>query len=169
MDERRAVLERLLDVGDGAERLVVDLDQLGCVLRERTALRDDDRNAVALEARLVDGERVVRRHLDVFRDGPGAGKGALPVVGQVGPAEGCDDTFGGARSVEVHALDPSMRVRAADERHEHGARQGQVVDEGAAPAQERGVFLSLDGRADERARLPRWRSSSSPPRRPRPP
>ena len=82
--ERRAVLERLLDVGDRRERLVVDLDELGRVLRERTALGDDDRDAVALVAGLVDRERVVRRHLDVLGHRPGAGEAALPVVREVG-------------------------------------------------------------------------------------
>ena len=103
MHERRAVLERLLDVGDRTERLVVDLDQLCRVLGERTTLRDDDGDAVALEARLVDGERVVRRHLDVLGDRPGAGKRALPVLREVGSAEGRDDAFGRPRGIEGHA------------------------------------------------------------------
>ena len=51
MDERRAVLERLRDVDDRVERLVVDLDELGRVLRLRARLGDHDRDAVALVAR----------------------------------------------------------------------------------------------------------------------
>ena len=72
--QRCPVLERSFDIGDRAERLVVDLDQLCRVLGECTTLRDDDRDSVALEARLADGERIVRRHLDVLGDWPRAGK-----------------------------------------------------------------------------------------------
>ena len=74
MHQRRPVLERLFDVGDRTERRVVDLDQFCRVLGECTTLRYYDGNSVALEARLVDGERIVRRHLDVLGDWPGAGK-----------------------------------------------------------------------------------------------
>ena len=51
MRERRAVLERLRDVDDGGERLVVDLDELRGVLRLRARLGDHDGDAVALVAR----------------------------------------------------------------------------------------------------------------------
>ena len=57
VDERRAVVERLLDVRDRRKRLVVDLDELGRILRERTALGDHDGDAVSLVPRLVDRER----------------------------------------------------------------------------------------------------------------
>ena len=43
----------------GAQRLVVDLDELGGVARELAGLRDDDRDRVADEAHPADGERVV--------------------------------------------------------------------------------------------------------------
>ena len=81
VDERRAVLERLLDVGDRRERLVLDLDELGRVLGERAGLGDDDGDTVALVARLVGREREVRRHLDVLGHRPGARQPALPVLG----------------------------------------------------------------------------------------
>ena len=50
MDERRAVLEGLRDVDDRVERLPVDLDELGRVLRLRARLGDHDGDAVALVA-----------------------------------------------------------------------------------------------------------------------
>src|SRR5204863_1584615 len=77
VDDRRAFLERLVDVRDGRELLVLDLDQLRSILREGTALGQDDRDAVALEACLARREREVRWNLDVLGDGPRAGKRAL--------------------------------------------------------------------------------------------
>ena len=148
VNERSAVLERLLDVGDRVQRLVVHFDELGRVLRERARLGHDDRDAVALEAGLLGRQRKVRRHLDVLGDRPGTRHAARPVAGQVGAAERRNDALGRARSVEVHALDPCMWIRTADEHHGHGAGQREVVHVRSPSEQERCVLLALDGRAD---------------------
>ncbi len=148
VDERSVVRERLLDVADRAEGLVVHLDELRRVLGQRAALGDDDGDAVTLIARLVSGERVVRRHLDVLRHRPGAGHAADPVAGEVRAGERGDDTLRSPGGVEIHAVDAGVRVRAADDRHVDGPGQRQVVDEGAASAQQGGVLLALDGRPD---------------------
>ena len=93
VDERRPVLERLRHVAVRRERLVLDLDELGRVLRERAALRDDDGDPVPLIASLIGREREVRRHLDVLGHRPCARQPALPVLGEVGAAERRDDTL----------------------------------------------------------------------------
>src|SRR5262245_49790821 len=53
------------------------------------------------------------------------------------------------RSVFVDGLDERVRVRAAHERHVQQAGQGDVVDEPAAPAQQRLVLEAFDAGADQ--------------------
>ncbi len=150
--ERCVVRERLLDVEDGRERLVLDLHELGRVLRERPGLGDDDGHPVSLIARLVGREWVVRRHLDVLGHRPGARERPLPVLHQVGTGEGRDHPFCRTRLVEVHAHDPRVRIGAPDDGHVDGAREGEVVDERPPASKERRVFLALDGGSDEHGR-----------------
>jgi hypothetical protein len=57
--QRCVGVERLADVGDRLERLVLDLDELGRVLRDRARLGHDDGDAVADVPRLVEREREV--------------------------------------------------------------------------------------------------------------
>ena len=84
VDERRAVGHRGLDVGDRRERLVVDLDQLRGVLRERAALGDDDGHAVARVARDGRREREVRRVVDVVGHWPRHRQRRGPVLLELG-------------------------------------------------------------------------------------
>jgi hypothetical protein len=123
MHQRGSVVECLLDVEDRRKRLVVDLDELRRVLRQRAALGDDDGYRIPLVARLADRERKVRRHLDVFGDGPGAGKASRPVVGEVRAGERRHEALRRASAIEVDALDPRVRVWAADDGHIDHARQ----------------------------------------------
>ena len=170
VDERRAVLERLLDVRDGRERLVVDLDELRRVLRERAALRDDDRDAVALDS-------APRRSASgkcggiLMSSVTGQAHGSAPFQSscEVGSAERGDDTFGAAGGIEVHAPDARVRVRAADDDHADRAGQSHVVDEVPAAAEQRRVLLALDRGADESGSGLGRRPSTPPPRRPAPP
>ena len=147
MREGRAVCERLRDVDDGVQRLVVDLDELCRVLRLRARLGDHDGDAVALVARRV-GQRIVRRVLHVLGDRPGARHRRLPVVLQVGGGERRDDAVGLPRRVEIDALHAGVCVRAADDDHADRARRGHVVDVRAVAGEERRVLAALDGRAD---------------------
>ena len=87
VEDRRAVGERLLGVDHGRKLLVVDLDELGRVLRQSARLGDHDRDAVALVAHLVGGERAVHRLLGVLGDEPDARERGRPVVGEVGAGE----------------------------------------------------------------------------------
>ncbi len=84
VDERRAVGHRGLDVGDRRERLVVDLDQLRGVLRERAAPGDDDGHAVARVARDGRREREVRRVVDVVGHWPRHRQRRGPVLLELG-------------------------------------------------------------------------------------
>ena len=149
VDDGRAVRDRLLDVRDRGELLVLDVDELGGVFRECTGLGDHHRDAVALVAGFVRCQWEVHGHFDVLRDGPRAGHAACPVPGEVGSAVRRHDALRRPRGVEVDACDARVRVRAPDD--DHGDRPGQreVLDERPAPAEERVVLLALDGRADE--------------------
>ena len=147
--ERRAGCERLLEVGNGRQRLVVDLDELGSVLREGAALGDDDGDGVTLVPRLVDCDGPVRRCLDVLRDRPCARQSARPVLREVCAREGGDHAFGGTGGIQAHALDAGTRVRVADHGQVDHSRQREVVDERSASTQERRVLLALDGGADD--------------------
>ena len=58
------------EVGDGRQRLVVDLDQFDRVLGEVSVLGDDERNRIADEPRLILGQRWARRVGNILaRDG----------------------------------------------------------------------------------------------------
>ena len=73
MQLRRTGHRRLLGIDDGAERIVVDVDQIERVARRLARLGDDERDAVADVAHRVDGEQRMRRHLEVaVRHHPGA-------------------------------------------------------------------------------------------------
>ena len=147
--EGGSVCQRLLDVGVRRKRLVIDLDELRCILCERAARGDDDRHGIALVARLANRERIVRRRLDVFCHRPGARQAALPVLREVGTRERRDDALRSAGRLEVHTRDARAWVRAADDDHVRHRRQCHVVDEGSLSAQERRVLLALDGGSDE--------------------
>ena len=71
VDERRSELHSRDDVGDDAERLVVDLDQLGGVLGERAALRQHHGHDLADVAGHVAAERELRRLLHRHVDARG--------------------------------------------------------------------------------------------------
>jgi hypothetical protein len=147
MDERGALCQRLLHVGNRVERFVVDVHELRRVLRRGAAVGDHHGDAVALEAGLLDRERVMRRHPDVLGDGPGAGQRALPVARQVRTAERGDHAFRRTGGVEREAADARVRVGAPNDRHVDGARKREVVDEAGASRQERPVLPTGNRRA----------------------
>ena len=103
VEDRRAVGERLLRVDHGRELLVLDLDELRGVLRQRARLGEDDGDAVPLVAHLVGGERVVRRLLRVLGDEPDARERRGPVLDEVGAGERRDDALGLAGRGDVDA------------------------------------------------------------------
>ena len=148
VDERRAVGERGFRVDDRVERLVVDGDELGRVLRRCARVGNDDSDRVALVARLVGRERAVHRRGRVLGREPGGRKRSLPVVREVGSGEHRDDAFGRSGLRRVDALDGRVRVRAADDGHVDRPRKRHVVDEGAPSRQELAVLLARDALPD---------------------
>jgi hypothetical protein len=169
VNERRAVGKRFGDVGHGRQRLVLDLDELGRVLRQRAAVGDDDRDRVAGVARLVARQRPMVRDLDLCRHRPGTGQSSRDVAGDILARVGGDDSLGGDRLRGVDAHDPGMREGAADERHPDHPRDGQVVDVAPLAGEELRVLLSRQRGADRR-RLGFDRRHLRPPlRRPGPP
>ena len=145
---RRTAGDRQFDVGHVRQRLVVDLDELGCVLRLNACLGHDDRDAVAGEPRLVDGEREVLDHLDVVGHGPEARQAVRPDVGEIGPGEGGDDAGRLARLRQVDACDRRVRVRATDDDRMHHPGRGEVVGVRSLAGEEPCVLLARNGGAD---------------------
>ena len=117
MDERARPRSSALATSTIASTgLVVDLDELSRVLRLRTRLGEDDRDAVALVAGRL-GERIVRRVLHVLGHRPGARHRRLPVVLEVGGREDGDDAVRLPCLVGRDPGDARARVRAADDDH----------------------------------------------------
>ena len=148
VDERGRVAHRLPDVSDSRERLVVDLDELRGVLRERTALGNDDRDAVPRVARLVRAQRPVLGNVAVAGDGPCARQRARPFVGEVGPRERRHDAVRRLRLREVDLRDLRVRVRAAHDRHPEHPGEHHVVDPARLAAKQACVLFALDRGAD---------------------
>jgi hypothetical protein len=149
VDERRALGERRLRINDGGLRLVVDHHELCRVGGELSRRRDDDRDAVADIARLVGGERPVRRQIDVLRDRPGARQRSGPVARELLARVGGEHAGRLPGGREIHAADARMRVRAAHHRHPDHAGQLDVVDVFRPAREQLQVFLAFDGRADD--------------------
>ena len=82
-----AVGQRVLEVDDGLERVVVDVDGVDGVGGRVPRVGHDDGDDVADVAGLVDGDREVLRVLHVLGDRPGARHRRGPRVAQVGAGE----------------------------------------------------------------------------------
>ncbi len=109
--ERRADLHRCLDVDDRLERVVVDENELGAVLRRGLGLGHDERHRLSGEHDLLARQRLGRP--------VGAGRRRR----QVGRRQHGDDTGQRKRGFPVDGRD--QRVRLA---REHEARVQQAVD-----------------------------------------
>ena len=134
-DHRRGRVERGADVHDGGQRLVLDVDELERVPGRVPVLGDDEGHLLALEADLVGGQH--RLHVVGQRRHPG--QAAL------GEHRAGDDQLhlrvrlGGA---DVHAHDPPVGDRRAEDRQVQHAGQLDVVDEAALAADEPRVLLA---------------------------
>jgi len=151
MDERRAVRKRSFDVGDRRQRLVVDLDELDCILGGFAAGRDDDGDCVAGIANLVGRERLVRRGIRVFGRQPRARQRCLPVLVEIFARPRGDHTGVRHRRPDIDTRDPRVRVRRTDDAEKHHPGQLHVVDPLRLPLEKLLVFLALDRRADNPA------------------
>ena len=111
-----AVRQRVLEIDDRLERLVLDVDELGGVAGGHLGGRQDGGDGVADVAHLVLRQRVVRRVLHVLGDRPRAGHRCGPVLGEVVAGVDGDDAGRLRRGGRVDVDDAGVCVRAADER-----------------------------------------------------
>ena len=126
------------------ERVVLDVDEFGGILRDVAVLGDDEGDEVADEAHLVLGERRARTVGDVLAD---EGEPRLVDAGvEVGRREHGVDAVECERRGGVDADDPCPGERAADEAGVEHARPHDVVDEGAVAGEQPRVLHAGDAR-----------------------
>ena len=148
VDERCAVGERGLEVGDDGQRLVVDLDQRRRLLGDLRRRRGDTGDDVALEA-----HRVLREEAPVLDHA------AVEHVGDVLVGDDGEHAGEGPRLRRVDPRDPRVRVvRVAELRDELSGKD----EVGRVAAASRHLLLAVG--TDERPRFLdcRHRHSSSP-------
>ncbi len=146
VDEGRAVLERVLHVDHGGQRLVVDVDEVERVGRERHVGGQHHGDDIAGVLDLVHADRGVVAHDDVVGDRPHArGAGQL---GEVGAGVDGHDAVGreGGRGVDVR--DPGVGHGAAQHGHVQRAGQLDVVGPVGATGEETRVLLAADRSPD---------------------
>ena len=142
----RARRERRVEVRDGRQRFIVDLDRGGGVFGEVARPRHDHRDRLAHEARFARREHERR---DVFRQRGGgeAERHAQAHAGllQLGGGEHRGDL---PRSRRIDRADECMRMRAAHEGGMQHARQVDVGSEAPAAAQESRILDALRAGSD---------------------
>ena len=133
-------LHGVLGQGHGGDRLIVDLDQLGCVLGFRQCVGNHHRHRIADVAHAVDDQRRPLRSVHRLTVGSlprhvGLGH-AEPVGNHVVAGEDGDHARRRGRGLRIDGPDLRVGVRRA---HEHGVglpREVHVVDEAALSAQQ---------------------------------
>jgi hypothetical protein len=134
------------------QHLVVHFDRIGGVLRLRAGLGDHGRQRLADVVRRAAREREavrLRHRLAVGRlDRPQRRHRADLVGRHVGAGQHRDNAGQGGGAGDIDAADTRMGVRRAHQHAMQFARQHQVGDEAAPPAQELGVFDAQHRRAD---------------------
>src|SRR5216117_1336619 len=141
-----APVGRLGGGGDGGPDLPVHLQLLGGVQRRVLALGDDDGDGITDVAHGVDGERRVRRHLEV-RQQPAARQRVHP--GEVLAGEDRDHAGVRLRLGDVDLADLRVRVWAAHERRIGHAGQLEVVGVVTPARDESRILATLDGFAEQ--------------------
>ena len=145
VDERRVGPERGLGVDDSRKRLVLDLDQLGGVLRNVSVPRDDGRDRLAVELHLVDGKRPEGRIAGRERRQDDRQRQRTDFVLDVLAGDHRHDTGHGAGLADVDRQEPGVGVRAAHEGKVERARHSQIGDVAAAAGGQTKIFLALQG------------------------
>ena len=148
----RAVGDGVVQVRDGRQRVVVDLDELGRVLGLRLGLGDDHDDRIADVPHLALRQGRVRR-LDHDRavlvlDLPAAGDAAQPVGGHV--VAGQDGEHARRRERAAEASIDRIAAWAYGRADEHGPglpRQHDVVGVAPLAEEEAAVLLAGDGSA----------------------
>ena len=132
MDHRRRRIERGFGVGDGGQRLVVDVDQRAGVFGFGARARDHGAHRFALPAGALDGDGVLRRRFDALEMREHADP-RRDHLGKLGAGDDRDHARRFLRRRGVDAFDARMRVRRAHEGDVRHARQHDVADILAAP------------------------------------
>ena len=149
LHQRAARRHRLLHVHDGWERLVVDYDQLGCIVCEVSILSDHHRDRLAGVGDLVCRDGELLGHLLLVGD-KGVADRQRPEddAFEVGGGEHRHDPFRRSCPRRVDRADARVRVRAAHDRHVRHVHEVDVVDEVAVPGDELGILATLDAGPD---------------------
>jgi hypothetical protein len=137
-----AVAGRVLEVGRGLQRVVVDHDGVDGIGHLVAALRHDDGHDVAHVARLADGDRPVVGRLHVAGHRPRARHGGRPVVAQVLAGEHVAHAGHRQRRTGVDVADAGVGERAADHAHPQRPWDVQVVDVLRLASEQAGVLLA---------------------------
>ena len=152
MQLRRARLDRRLDVRSRRQLFIVDDDGFRRVPGEVLRVGDHHRDRLSDEAHGLRRHRGPGAHLHasaVLRgDGPAADEIADLVVDQLLAGQHRDHAGHLHRRGGVDALDPCVRMRAADEIGEGHAHQLDIVDVTALACDETLVFLAHDAGAN---------------------
>ena len=127
MDHRRAGIERGLGIGDGGKLLVGHLDQFARVLGLRPRLRHHGAHRLALPARAIDRDRVLRRRLDALEMGQHADPRGDDLC-ELRTGDDSDHAGYLLRGRGVDRNDPRMRMRRTEISDVPHARQRDIAD-----------------------------------------
>ncbi len=148
VQQRCAVGERVMRVGDGGQQLPRRLKRLGRVARRHFGLRHDQRHRLAHEARAAAHQRRPRRrsqgHLAVERGGDGQGRpGRQFGARQHEPHARCRARRGGAERDQ-----PRMRVGAAQEHRVQRSAGVEIGEVAPGPGEEPRILAPPQARPD---------------------
>jgi len=136
VDRRRLGRHRLFGIGDGGERLVIDLDQLGRVLGQGAAFGHDGCDPLAGIARQAMRQRIAAHFRDIEAAHHGIGRG-----NEIGAGDHCACSRQSERLARVDATDTCEGIRAGHKRDMQHARQRDIGDEARRSGQETAIFL----------------------------
>ena len=151
MDERRPGLAGRLEVGDGRQRLVVDVDEPDGVLGHVAVVGHDERDQLAHVAHLVDRQRPLGPRMGQARMRDQERRGLVELA-ELGGGQDQVHARQRAGASRVDRADARVRVRAAEAGGVEHAAGLDVVDERAQAAEEPRVLVSRDARADHARR-----------------
>ena len=137
--------ERLLGVGDGAQRLVFDLDGIGGVAREIAVGGHYDGDRVAAEIDAILRQQVMVRHA---QSGQGGAAGHGTQILDIGAGEDRGDTGHGGRGFGIDALDLGRAVRAAHDARVVHAGHLEIVNVSGGAGDEARVLLAAHALAE---------------------
>ena len=151
VDARGSVDERLFQIDDRGQRLKIDGDVRKRVLGDIAALCQHDRERLADVAHLVLGERHLRALIENHagdRRRRHQQRPRRPVRAEIGGGVDRDDARPRARRANVDGANAGVRHAAAQKRRVQHAGQFDVVDEQRLAAEQPGVLVALDRRAE---------------------